>query len=172
LNWAKLFLSLSGRIGRATYWLAFFILLIPTGFALLFPYGWIFAVAGSYPWMCVSAKRLHDMGERASLEWIPVAISLMTVAVAGLMAGFDVPLSIAGISQEALLAKRWQLEVLQWTTGLNMLAWGIFINWIGASPSWPRENRHGPVPPLFAVTDPGDLEAWFAENAETVQKRV
>lgn len=159
MDWGKLFLTAEGRIGRQTFWIGFLILL-GAGVVL----GWIpilgalVSIALIYPWVCLYAKRFHDMGKSGWLAALPVAapVVLMIVAV---MLGIGGVLS-AGLAEGgepspgAVFAS---LGVAFVFLGLALIVGLGATLWAGLSESDPGPNRYGEPPslPVAGVGAPG-----------------
>ncbi|MDB5421110.1 MAG: hypothetical protein JWR59_1057 [Brevundimonas sp.] len=146
-DWRALFLDANGRIGQRDYWIGIGIL-----FAANLVLGWVpligtlVSLAATYAGICVSSKRLHDMGRSGWLAAIPfgiyvAAIVLSAVSFIGMMgaANYDNGLGfVAG----------WGVLGLLWT--LAFLANLAFVIWLGVTAGQPDDNLYGPVPQPLA----------------------
>lgn len=145
MNWTNLFFSPDGRIGRQDYWIAWVII-----FAANFVLGWTMVVPllGLYCWICISAKRFHDMGKSGWLAAIPVVASVVAlVALFPMFGALFAAAAVAGDNEEAMAA-----AVMSAVGGsalvicaVGMLKLGFWI-WQGVADSEPGENRYGPRP--------------------------
>ncbi len=147
-DWRTLFLDANGRIGQKDYWIGVVIL-----FAANLVLGWLpligtlVSLAGIYFGVCVSSKRLHDMGRSGWLAAIPygvmaaaVVLSALTIAGGVISAaaygdGFGTLASVGGI------AGLWGLAVL-----INL----GFLIWLGVTAGQPDDNLYGPPPGSLA----------------------
>lgn len=146
-DWRKLFLDANGRIGQKDYWIGFGIV-----FAAGLVLGWLpvigllFSLAAVYVGVCVSSKRLHDMGRSGWLAAIPysayvAAMVLSFVSIMGALGaahydnGFG---AMAGFGAAGLL---WTLAFV-----LNV----AFVIWLGTTPGQPNDNPYGPPPQPLA----------------------
>jgi uncharacterized membrane protein YhaH (DUF805 family) len=146
-DWRKLFLDANGRIGQKDYWIGFGIV-----FAAGLVFGWIpligflFSLAAIYAGVCVSSKRLHDMGRSGWLAAIPygayaAATLLSVIFFMGAMgaAHYDNGMGfVAGMGTMGLL---WTLAFV-----LNV----GFVIWLGVTPGQPADNAYGPPPQPLA----------------------
>jgi len=154
MDWKSLFFTADGRISRQNFWIGVLII-----FAANVVLGWIPLIGlvvwavGMYASICISSKRLHDMGKSGWLQLIPFGIGavLMVIAMviggAAMMTGwmmhtnsYDMnPAAFAGVGAAAGLM------------GLAGLIGFIFMLWIGLTPGEAGENQYGPPP---ATTTP------------------
>lgn len=143
-DWRTLFLDANGRIGQKDYWIGV-IILFAAGVVL----GWLplvgtlVSLASIYFGVCVSSKRLHDMGRSGWLAAIPygvtaaaVVLSAVTfiggiVSTAGYGNDYGVLASMGGI------AGLWGLVIL-----INL----AFMIWLGVTAGQPDDNLYGPPP--------------------------
>jgi uncharacterized membrane protein YhaH (DUF805 family) len=146
-DWRKLFLDANGRIGQKDYWIGFGIV-----FAAGLVFGWIpligflFSLVAIYAGVCVSSKRLHDMGRSGWLAAIPygayaAATLLSVIFFMGAMgaAHYDNGMGfVAGMGTMGLL---WTLAFV-----LNV----GFVIWLGVTPGQPDDNAYGPPPQPLA----------------------
>lgn len=152
LDWKKLFLTADGRIGRQEFWIGYAIL-----FALWFIGGMIPGlnlVIGFillWPNICITAKRLHDMGKTAWLMLIPGGVAFLCVIV-GLMVGGMAMIGAGAMNGDAAAAGAGLAGVgmIMGFMGIAILVALGFLLWVGLTPSQPGENRFGP-PPAPAV---------------------
>jgi uncharacterized membrane protein YhaH (DUF805 family) len=64
MYWRAFFLSGKGRVGRADFWTAWFLLTIASAvFSRLAPAGVLVGLFAGYPQICLLARRLHDRGK-------------------------------------------------------------------------------------------------------------
>ncbi|MDP1632799.1 MAG: DUF805 domain-containing protein [Caulobacter sp.] len=153
MDWKTLFFAPDGRIGRSTFWIGWLVLLgvnVVLGWIPLF--GWLLSLVTIYCYVCVSAKRLHDMGKSGWLTLIPVVTAfILPVVGVFLFGGAALFAGLTRMSEEAAAA-----TVLSSLGGLIlvvMASWLValgFLIWQGVSNGDPGENRYGP-PPLQPV---------------------
>lgn len=147
LDWRKLFFDASGRIVQRDYWIGFGIVFAASlilGWIPLF--GLIVSLAAAYAGICVSSKRLHDMGRSGWLAAVPygvfVAVTLLSGAsLAGMMgaASYDSGLGVA--AGAGFLGLLWIAAVI-----VNL----GFVIWLGVTAGQPDENAYGPPPTPLA----------------------
>ena len=156
MNWGTLFFSAEGRIGQKDFWLAAVILLVFSVFIhALAGLGTLLWFLSAYCWICIYAKRLHDMGRSGWLQILPFVLGwlLMTVGFAfgvGSLLGLifsGLPHFFGGMMLGGLAVGFGALMV----GGLVHL---ILLLWLGLSPGQTGLNRYGPEPgtPPFAAT--------------------
>ena len=135
MDWAGLFLKPRGRIGRGAFWLGFAMLAALQGAACLAPrVGWFAFMLLAYSWVCLYAKRLHDIGRSGWLTLAPVLVTLFGLSAA------------AAFWVQSLEAKEgaWlyvpSVGALAIASGIDLL----FVVWVGLCPSEADENPYGP----------------------------
>ena len=154
MDWKFLFLSANGRIGQKDFWIGILILFVVNVIASLIPtIGQIISLLLIYPAVCVTSKRLHDMGKTGWLAAIPyglTAVAMVPLIFAGFAAmaagGASVAGSAAGVTAGAgaalgLLAIAGMLMMI---AGLVCLA---FLLWVGLSKGDAGTNQYGPPQP-------------------------
>lgn len=142
-DWKTLFLEPNGRIGQKDYWIGVGIL-----FAAGLVLGWVpligtlISLASIYFGICVSSKRLHDMGKSGWLAAIPYGVTALAVVlsamtfIGGMMSsgnGNDFG-AVAGMGGAVSL---WGLAFL-----INL----GFLIWLGITAGQPGDNIYGPPP--------------------------
>lgn len=143
-DWRTLFLDANGRIGQKDYWIGV-IILFAAGLVL----GWVpligtlVSLASIYFGVCVSSKRLHDMGRSGWLAAIPYGVTAAAVVLSAMAVfggilgaaaygdGFGTLASMGGI------AGLWGLAFL-----INL----GFLIWLGVTAGQPGDNLYGPPP--------------------------
>ncbi len=99
--------------------------------------GWLAFMFLAYAWICLYAKRLHDMGRSGWLILCPILVSLLGLSAAAAFwlhnfnAKSDSP-SLFWVSIGSL--------------GGACLIDMMFVAWVGISPSEADENPYGPAP--------------------------
>lgn len=149
MDWKFLFLDSKGRIGRKDFWIGFAILFVAALVLGMIPVlGQIITLLMLYLWVCLGAKRLHDMGKSGWLMIVPFALQLVTIIAAIMAAGGA--MMAAGVSGDptAVAAGMAGGGLVMMLCGLASLA---FLIWIGATPGQPGDNQYGP-PPTSSVT--------------------
>lgn len=127
----KFWLSWLGLVGVSVFagWLpgaVGFLVIVPGVKAAL----WLFSVASTfiifYCQICITAKRLHDMGQSGWLQAIPMGVCVLIGVGAG---------AAARLADAPALVE---------FAGVAMLLVGLaFLVWIGVSPSQRETNRFG-----------------------------
>jgi uncharacterized membrane protein YhaH (DUF805 family) len=146
MDWKALFLTADGRIGQRDFWIGFAILFV-AGFILgLIPLlGIIISIAMIYPNVCVTAKRLHDMGRSGWLMLVPWAVSTVAFMVAMFSGGAALMGAAAGGSGGGMASMAGLGVAL--VAGCVALLVGLgFLLWVGLSKGEPGDNRFGPPP--------------------------
>ncbi len=138
MNWTVLFLRTDGRIGRGRFWIGFAILAAAQGLASLAPsVGWFAFMVLTYAWICIYAKRLHDIGRSGWLTMAPILFSLIALSIAA-----------ATFWQSTFDGKPPGTTSPSWLClGVLIVAALIdlgFVAWVGLSPSDEGENVYGP----------------------------
>jgi len=145
MDWTKLFFSPEGRIGRQAYWIGWLVLL---GVNSLLGWTVIAPLVAFYCWICISAKRFHDMGKSGWLAAIPIGISvvacfsLFPIIGAAIFAGASGGGSDEATAAAVLSAVGGSLLVL---TAAFFVSLGFLI-WQGVAESQSGDNRYGPAP--------------------------
>lgn len=153
MDWKTLFLSANGRIGRRDFWIGFVILFVG-GFILgMIPLlGFLISLALIYPNVCVSSKRLHDMGRSGWLSAVPygvMAVAMVVSFVTGGAAMFSARMANEGSGAGGAAALAGMgMAVAAICIGLVVCL--AFLIWIGVSKSEPGENQYGP--PAVSLT--------------------
>ena len=135
MDWPGLFLNPRGRVGRGAFWLGFATLAALQGAASLMPrVGWFAFMLLAYSWVCLYAKRLHDIGRSGWLTVAPILTTLFGLSAA------------AAFWLQTLSAKNgaWlyvpSVGALAVASGIDLL----FIGWVGLCPGEAEENPYGP----------------------------
>ena len=142
-DWRTLFLEANGRIGQKDYWIGI-IILFAAGVVLSWVplIGQVVTLASIYFGVCVSSKRLHDMGKSGWLAAIPYGITTVAVVLSA-MAFVGGIVSTSYGNDYAMLA------------GIGGIAglWGLvfivnlgFLIWLGVTAGQPGDNAYGPPP--------------------------
>jgi uncharacterized membrane protein YhaH (DUF805 family) len=153
MDWKSLLLSADGRIKRQAYWMGWIVLLVASlvgGFilGLISRYAsYVFSLALIYPYVCIYAKRLHDLGQSGWLAAVPFGLSALTtclgvytLATTGLVSSFT-PGDMA--SSMALISKLGPLMAVGSLSGLIGL---VFWLWLGIAEGQQGSNKYGPEP--------------------------
>ncbi len=145
MDWTKLFFSPEGRIGRQAYWIGWLVLL---GVNSLLSWTVVAPLVAIYCWICISAKRFHDMGKSGWLAAIPIGasfialFSIFPIVAAAVLSGAAANGDENAIAAAVLGAVGSSLLVM---LAAFVIAVGFLI-WQGVTPSDPGENRYGPPP--------------------------
>jgi uncharacterized membrane protein YhaH (DUF805 family) len=88
MDWKNLFLSVEGRIGQKDFWIGIGLLFVSGLIIRQIPFiEWLWSLASIYFGVCVSGKRLHDIGKSAWLVLIPVGIVAVSMVLATVIGG-------------------------------------------------------------------------------------
>lgn len=149
MDWKTLFFSPDGRIGRSSFWIGWLVLLgvnVVLGWIPLL--GWALSLVTIYCNVCVTSKRLHDMGKSGFLQvWPMILCPVLVVGGIFMAAGPAIMAGIADADEAQVTA-----AVLAGVGGMMLallaaLLIGVgFLLWVGISNSETAENRYGPVP--------------------------
>jgi uncharacterized membrane protein YhaH (DUF805 family) len=147
MDFARLLFSPEGRIGQRDFWIGFLILFVGGvlihAVALVGTVVWLLSV---YCWVCLFAKRLHDMG-RSGFAQVWIWLFDMAVIAALIVGGFGAILMgifTSGHISWALMAGG--LGLLALALLVISLAKLVFVLWVGLSRGQAGENRYGPEP--------------------------
>lgn len=146
-NWRGLFLDASGRVGQRDYWIGIGILFAANLVLSWIPLiGVVVSLAATYAGICVSSKRLHDMGRSGWLAAIPFGIYvaatvLSAVSFLGAMGATAYNNHMGILAGFGMLGLLWTLAVI-----LNI----AFVIWLGVTAGQPEDNVYGPVPQPLA----------------------
>ena len=137
MDWATLFLKPEGRIGRGAFWLGLAALAALQGLACLVPRaGWFAFMILAYGWVCLFAKRLHDIGRSGWLTVTPLLVSL-------------IGLSAAAAFWMQTFAARSSPLLLYWVSGAALAVASAvdlaFLAWVGLCSGEAEENSYGPA---------------------------
>ena len=149
MDWKTLFFSPEGRIGRSSFWIGWLVLLgvnVVLGWVPLV--GWALCLVTIYCNVCITAKRLHDMGKSGFLQVIPmIAVPTLIIGAIVAVAGPAIMAGIADADDAQITA-----AVMAGVGGMFLfflaacVIWLGFLLWVGLSNSEPGENRFGPAP--------------------------
>lgn len=148
MDWTKLFFSPEGRIGRQAYWIGWLVLL---GVNSLLGWTVIAPLVALYCWICISAKRFHDMGKSGWLAAIPIGVgvaacfSLFPIIGAAIFAagsGADDNATAAAVL--SAVGGSMLVLVAAFFVGLG------FLIWQGVAEGEAGDNRYGP-PAVAAI---------------------
>lgn len=149
MDWKTLFFSAEGRIGQSTFWIGWLVLLGVNIVLGWIPFvGGVLSLASIYCNVCVTSKRLHDMGKSGFLQVWPWLLFIgLGVGSIIMVAG---PAIIAGLSNAdesavvaAVLAGLGAMLLAQLAAFVVVFG---FVLWLGVSQGDPGENRYGPPP--------------------------
>jgi uncharacterized membrane protein YhaH (DUF805 family) len=149
MKWTTLFLSPEGRIGQKDYWLGVIVLSIAD--AVVQYAGGIGAalwLVSTYAWICVCAKRLHDLGHSGWLQIAPWIVSLVCLALGGAaFMGTLMGAAVSGYLDRHLLLG---LGTMIGGVGASLMlllaaatANLVFLLWLGLSRGQAGANRFG-----------------------------
>ena len=152
MDWKSLFFSGDGRIGRQTFWIGFAVLMGAWVIINMVPgFGQLIAIAMTWCWICLYAKRLHDMGKSGWLVLVPVLTWVVALVIAFIAGG-------AGIIAAAMHTGDRAMAAFWGGMGGAVLAFGLaglvnlgFLLWVGLTAPTPGENAYGPHPAAVSL---------------------
>lgn len=144
MNWANLFFSPEGRIGRGQFWIAFLILFIAHTFVHFVPV--VGSAFAAYVHVCVYSKRLHDMGRSGWWQIIPAAIIAVLAAAALLMGGYGLVMAVLSGKIGAAMGFVVAFGGFLILAALAFFVHLIFTLWVGLTAGEPGDNPYGPPP--------------------------
>ena len=147
MDWKSLFFSGEGRVGRRTFWIGFAVLFGIGALLNILPgVGHLIMLAMTWCWVCLYAKRLHDMGRSGWLVLVPVLAWFAALVLAVIIGG-------AGFIAAAMQTGDRQAASLWGAVGGAVLAFGVaglvnltFLMWVGLTAPTPGVNAYGPHP--------------------------
>ena len=140
-----LLISPRGRIGRATFWLGFVIVLVASTLLNAVPaIGPVLGLLAIWPQLAVHIKRLHDMGWSGWLLLFPIGSSIVCLTLMILNGGM--PLLIATPAELIADLRRPELHVAAIFLEISFAIEIAFLFWVGLTRGQPEKNRHGPAP--------------------------
>lgn len=152
MDWKSLFFSAEGRIGRQAFWIGWLMLLgahVVAGWIPLI--GQVIALAAIFAWVCLCAKRLHDMGRSGWWQLLPIVLGPVLIVGSALSVGIGATLAhlTNGDADWAALAGVGGLFV---SLAIAFVAVVGFTLWLGITEGQPGENRYGepPLTPMVA----------------------
>ncbi|MFZ0270170.1 DUF805 domain-containing protein [Caulobacter sp.] len=147
MDWKSLFFSAEGRIGRQAFWIGWLMLLgaqVVAGWIPLL--GQAIGLVAIFAWVCLCAKRLHDMGRSGWWQVLPILLGPVLIIGSAISIGFGAILAEVtnGDAGWAALAGVGGLFVSIAIAFVSVIA---FTLWVGITQGQPGENRYG-EPPL------------------------
>ena len=142
-DWKTLFLEPNGRIGQRDYWIGVGIL-----FAVGLVLGWVpligtlVSLASIYFGVCVSSKRLHDMGKSGWLAAIPYGVTALAVVLSAMTFIGGIVSTGYGNDYGALAG----MGAAGGVWGLAFIVNLAFLIWLGVTAGQPGDNAYGPPP--------------------------
>ena len=152
MDWKALYLTAEGRLGQRDFWIAWLILFVAGVVSRLIPLlGVVIALALIYPYVCITAKRLHDFGRSGWLAAAPLVAGLALGIVAMLLGGAAMMAGIFGRGAAGLaMMGGMGLMVMLWSVA--GLAGIVFLLWVGLTRGDGQPNAYGPPPaPVFGA---------------------
>ncbi|MGV3577517.1 DUF805 domain-containing protein [Brevundimonas sp.] len=142
-DWKTLFLDANGRIGQKDYWIGVLIL-FAAGLVLSFVplINTIASIASIYFGVCVSSKRLHDMGKSGWLAAIPYGVTAVAVVLSAMT--FIGGMVATGYGNDYGAIQGMGAAGAVW--GLAFLVNLAFLIWLGVTAGQPGDNAYGPPP--------------------------
>jgi uncharacterized membrane protein YhaH (DUF805 family) len=150
MDWKSLFFSAEGRIGRQAFWIGWLVLLgvhVVAGHLPLI--GQVLSLAAVFAWVCLSTKRLHDMGRTGWWQLLPILLGPVLVIGSAISIGFGAILAEM-TNGDASLAALAGVGGLFISLAVAVTAVLGFTLWLGISDGETSENRYG-EPPMTPV---------------------
>jgi uncharacterized membrane protein YhaH (DUF805 family) len=149
MDWKTLFFSADGRIGRSTFWIGWLVLLGVNVVLGWIPFvGGVLSLASIYCNVCVTSKRLHDMGKSGFLQvWPWMLFIALGVGSIIMVAGPAIVAGLSNADESAVMAA--VFAGLGAMLLAQLAAFGVvigFVLWVGVSTGDPGDNRYGPPP--------------------------
>lgn len=149
MDWRKLFLDANGRIGQQDYWIGFAILFLANLVLSWIPLiGLVVSLAAAYGGVCLSSKRLHDMGRSGWLAAIPYGVLvgatlLSAVSLMGMVGAASYDNGFGMAARLGSFGLLWTLAIL-----VNI----GFVIWLGITAGQQQDNQYGPPPQRLVTT--------------------
>jgi len=147
MGWGSLLFSAEGRVGQRDFWIGAAVLFVGGLIVHLIPLvGAVTWLISFYCWVCLYAKRLHDMGRSAWVQLAPIVIAWalmsagMGLGLGGVLAFLLTPAHFAA----GLALGFGALAVAACLFTLGGVVHLIMLLWLGLSPGQIGPNRYGP----------------------------
>ncbi len=150
MDWKSLFFTAEGRIGRQAFWIGWLMLMGVHAVAHWIPLiGWALGLIAVFAWVCLCAKRLHDMGHSGWWQLLPIVLGpvLVVASIVSIGVGAAVTAISHGDFDWAAVAGVGGLLVSLATAFVVVIG---FTLWVGIAEGQVGENRYG-EPPLTPV---------------------
>jgi uncharacterized membrane protein YhaH (DUF805 family) len=139
------FAYLSGRSGRAEFWIGIAMLLV-VGIGLT-----LFQVAGAsavttFLWIILWARRLHDLGRSGWTMLIPIGLMFLVSAGAFALGGNEIIQAMRAAEANSTEISERGARLLLAFAGVVAVIQGGFTIWLGSKAGEPNSNRFGPPP--------------------------
>jgi uncharacterized membrane protein YhaH (DUF805 family) len=150
MDWKSLFFTAEGRIGRQAFWIGWLVILGVHTVAHAIPLlGGLLALAAVFAWVCLCAKRLHDMGRSAWWQLLPIVLGPVLVIGSAISIGLGAVVAEAAHGDASLTALA-GVGGLFVSLALAVVVAIGFTLWLGIGEGEAGENRYG-EPPLVPV---------------------
>ncbi|MBI1685831.1 DUF805 domain-containing protein [Caulobacter hibisci] len=150
MDWKTLLFTPDGRIGRQAFWIAWLMLLGVNVVAGWIPViGWIASLVTLFCFVCIYAKRLHDMGKSGWWQLLPIVLGpvLLMGSVIWLVFG-SAAIAIGGGDPQYFALASVGAMIIAAILGFVITAG--FTLWVGCAEGQTSDNRWGD-PPLHAL---------------------
>ena len=149
MRWIASLFSSNGRLAPTGFWVGFLALSAVGLAALTVPrVGALLWLAMLYPWTCLYARRLHDLGRSGWFQLVAWAVNLALMVIAivliggALVTGFSEPQGM----MLALTEIAGTMGGITLTAGLGIFNL-VWLVWLGTASGERDANRFGPAPP-------------------------
>lgn len=147
MRWGSLLFSAEGRVGQRDFWIGAAVLFTGGLLAHAIPMvGGVAWLVSFYGWICLYAKRLHDMGRSAWIQLAPVVLAwaLMSTGM-GMGLGAILALTLTPAHFGTALALGFgALSLATCLFTLGGMVHIVMLLWLGVSPGQIGPNRYGP----------------------------
>ncbi|WP_312135822.1 DUF805 domain-containing protein [Brevundimonas sp.] len=140
-------LSYTGRMRRQHFWIS---VLIIFGISLLTSWipllGGLIGLALIYPNVCITIKRLHDMGKTGWLTLVPYVGGLIAVIIMLIGGGGAFMMAAVTGGEPSAAAMMGAIGAISIGSLIAIITSLGFLLWIGITDSEPGTNQYGPNP--------------------------